>query len=93
MALMLRRGRDGELRPYWYAEVQTDGRRRVKNLGVKWLGTPPASLREEGDSLRYDVVDEGAGVPHKSVNGPVVMVRVVVKQHQFLDPGPQGEID
>ena len=49
MALTLRRERNGELRPYWYAEVQVDGVRRVKNLGVRWKGTPPSSLREEGD--------------------------------------------
>ena len=49
MALTLRRERNGELRPYWYAEVQVDGMRRVKNLGVRWHGTPPSSLRGEGD--------------------------------------------
>jgi hypothetical protein len=49
MALTLRRERNGDLRPYWYAEVQVDGVRRVKNLGVRWHGTPPSSLRGEGD--------------------------------------------
>ena len=49
MALMLRRGRNGDLRPFWYGEFQTDGVRRVKNLGVRWRGKAPSSLREEGD--------------------------------------------
>ena len=46
MALQFRRGRDGELRPWWYGEfVRSDGRRAVENLGVPFEGKPPESGR------------------------------------------------
>jgi integrase len=52
MALELRRGRDGTLRPTWYGRYEVNGKRYAVNLGVKIAGTPPASLslREKGDS-------------------------------------------
>ncbi len=49
MSLELRNGRDGKLRPYWYGRFDVDGRRHCVSLGVKITGTPPASLREQGD--------------------------------------------
>lgn len=49
MSVALRRQRDGKLRPYWYGEyVETDGRRKVVNVG-EWRGTPPPSLLGTGD--------------------------------------------
>ncbi|MFA5343481.1 MAG: tyrosine-type recombinase/integrase [Kiritimatiellia bacterium] len=50
MSLMLRRQRDGKLRPYWYGEyTESNGARKVINLDVMWSGTPPESLRGQGD--------------------------------------------
>ena len=52
MALELREQRNGMLRECWYGVfTDTDGKRKVVNLGVKWAGTPPASGRvgDKGD--------------------------------------------
>ena len=50
MSLMLRRQRDGKLRPYWYGEyTESNGARKVINLDVMWSGTPPESLHGQGD--------------------------------------------
>jgi integrase len=53
MSLKLMKQRDGTPRPFWYAEYQDGGKRRVINLGIKWKGTPPEGLHlsEEGDRL------------------------------------------
>jgi integrase len=53
MSVTLRTQRDGKtLRPYWYGEYKdSEGKRKVINLNVKWTGTPPASGRvgDKGD--------------------------------------------
>ena len=44
MGLQLRRGRDGKLRPWWYAEyTRKDGSRAVVNLAIPIEGKPPES--------------------------------------------------
>ncbi len=44
MALMLKRQRNGALRDDWYGVyTESDGKRKVINLNVKIIGTPPAS--------------------------------------------------
>ena len=50
MGLELRRGRDGELRPYWYGAFVENGKRRIVNLGIRWDGAVPATLLDEGDT-------------------------------------------
>ncbi len=50
MSLTLRRGRNGEWRPFWYGEIQVDGVRTVRNLGVKVEGKVPETLRQTGDA-------------------------------------------
>ena len=52
MGIELRRQRDGSLRPTWYGRHEVNGKRNFVNLGVKVLGTPPASLmlRDQGDA-------------------------------------------
>ena len=53
MGLTLKRGRDGQVRRWWYLEFyRPDGRRTVVNLNVPIEGTPPASGRvtEKGDA-------------------------------------------
>jgi len=51
MALELRKGRGGMLRPTWYCRLFTvAGKGRVVNLKIKWAGTPPPTLREKGDA-------------------------------------------
>jgi integrase len=50
MSVALRRQRNGKLRPFWYGEyVETNGRRKVINLG-EWKGTPPPTLLGTGDA-------------------------------------------
>ena len=51
MSVMLRKQRDGRLRPFWYGEYVAAGTRKIINLGITWAGSPPASfsLREPGD--------------------------------------------
>ena len=49
MSLLWRMQRDGRLRPDWYAEFESNGKRRVVNLGVRIRGKPPAHLSEAGD--------------------------------------------
>ena len=54
MGLTLKRGRDGEIRRWWYLEFyRPDGTRTVVNLNVPVEGNPPASGRvtEKGDAL------------------------------------------
>ena len=51
MGLELRKGRNGELLPYWYGRVESCGKARVVNLNVKWRGSPPPTLRLKGDAL------------------------------------------
>lgn len=52
MPLELRTQRDGSLRKSWYGRFEINGKRHRPNLGIKILGTPPASLslKEEGDA-------------------------------------------
>jgi len=50
MPLELRNGRDGRLRPHWYGRFDVDGQRHCVSLGVKIAGTPPTSLRGQGDA-------------------------------------------
>lgn len=53
MALELRRQRDGKYRDCWYgAYVDSHGKRKAINLGIKWSGIPPASgrLTDTGDA-------------------------------------------
>ena len=51
MSLEIRRKSDGTLKSkYWYGAFMVDGKRHVKNLGVQIAGTPPASLRKDGDA-------------------------------------------
>ena len=50
MSLTLRRERNGEWRPFWYGEIQVDGVRTVRNLGVKVEGDIPQTLRQTGDA-------------------------------------------
>lgn len=47
MGLQLKKQRDGKkLRPFWYGcYTDSEGKRRVINLNVKWKGNPPASLK------------------------------------------------
>lgn len=45
MGLMLKRQRNGELRPQWYGVYTENGRRTVVNLAVDIQGKPPASGR------------------------------------------------
>ena len=46
MGLMLKRQRDGSLRKDWYGVyTESDGKRKVVNLDVRWIGTPPESGR------------------------------------------------
>ena len=51
MPIELRTQRDGSLRKHWYGRYELNGRRHYINLGVRVLGTPPASLslKDEGD--------------------------------------------
>ncbi len=52
MGVTLKRQRDGETwRPYWYGEyTESNGKRKVVNLGVRWTGIPPESLRLPGNA-------------------------------------------
>ena len=52
MPIELRTQRDGRVRRNWYGRYEANGRRYYLNLGVRILGTPPASLSlmEEGDT-------------------------------------------
>jgi integrase len=50
MPLEFRRQRDGTLRPVWFGAFEINGKRFAQNLGVKIAGTPPTSLKEEGDA-------------------------------------------
>ena len=45
MSLELRRN----VSEWWYGRLQSNGRRYVKNLGVKVEGRVPRTLRETGD--------------------------------------------
>lgn len=52
MAVTLKMQKDGRtFRPCWYGVYESDNKRRVVNLGIRWRGTPPASgsLRDAGD--------------------------------------------
>jgi hypothetical protein len=46
MPLEIQRGRS----KWFYGRVNVNGRQLSKNLGVEIMGTPPASLRDLGDS-------------------------------------------
>lgn len=62
MSVMLRRQRNGTLRPFWYGEyVRADGTRRVVNLNVKWDGKLPksGSLRDQGNGV-FEATREAA---------------------------------
>ena len=50
MPLEFRRQRDGSFRNVWFGAFEINGKRFAQNLGVKIAGTPPASLKEEGDA-------------------------------------------
>lgn len=50
MPLTLKRGRDGSFRKHWYGVIQINGKRIVENLNVRVRGTPPESLRDEGNA-------------------------------------------
>lgn len=51
MPLEIRRKSDGSIKSkYWYGAFAVGGKRFVKNLGVEIAGTPPASLRDDGDA-------------------------------------------
>jgi len=49
MGLTWRTQRNGKLRSNWYGLFESNGNRRVVNLGVKIRGKPPASLLDAGD--------------------------------------------
>lgn len=51
MPIELRKQRDGNLRPTWYARYEIDGHKHFINLGIKVTGTPPESksMRDRGD--------------------------------------------
>jgi integrase len=54
MSVALRRQRDGTLRKFWYGEyVESDGRRKVVNVGT-WRGNPPPALLGTGDQTTGD---------------------------------------
>lgn len=48
MSVTLKRERDGSWRPNWYADALVDGRRRVFNLNVPFLGKPGATASSPG---------------------------------------------
>ena len=53
MALELRTGRGGEVRPYWYGRyIRQNGTKATVNLNVKVEGKPPVSglLSDTGDA-------------------------------------------
>lgn len=45
MALEMRLGRNGKLRPHWYGRYKVDNKRYAVNLKVKIAGNPPDSLK------------------------------------------------
>lgn len=53
MPLMLKKQRDGSLRPFWYGVYIDGGKRKVANLNIPVKGTPPTSLslKEMGDAV------------------------------------------
>jgi len=55
MPLEFRRQRDGRIRDIWFGAFEISGKRYGINLGVKIVGTPPASLslKDEGD-MEYE---------------------------------------
>jgi integrase len=56
MPLEFRRQRDGSIRDIWFGAFEINGKRYGINLGVKIVGTPPASLslKDKGDT-EYEV--------------------------------------
>jgi integrase len=52
MPLQLKTQRDGRLRDTWYGRYEINSKKYCVNLGVKIMGTPPASLslRDQGDT-------------------------------------------
>ncbi|MCC5848525.1 MAG: tyrosine-type recombinase/integrase [Verrucomicrobia bacterium] len=48
MSLRLKRNPSGALRPHFYGRYSVDGKLKDVNLGIKWKGTPPEDLREQG---------------------------------------------
>jgi len=52
MAVMIRRGRDGQMIRKWYGEYKDEhGKRRIIKLGLVIKGTIPPSLTEKGDPV------------------------------------------
>jgi integrase len=49
MAIELRK-KNGRLLPFLYGRYYLNKRARVINTGIRWQGTPPASMRERGDA-------------------------------------------
>jgi integrase len=65
MAIMLRRGRDGQVIRKWYGEYKDEhGKRRVLKLGIVVNGEIPASLTEQGDPL----FEEGRAAAQKALD-------------------------
>ena len=49
MPIEMRKQRDGRLRETWYGRYEVNGRLHYVNLDIKIAGTPPASIRDQGD--------------------------------------------
>lgn len=65
MAIMLRRGRDGQVIRKWYGEYKDEhGKRRVLKLGIVVNGVIPVSLTEQGDPL----FEEGRAAAQKALD-------------------------
>ncbi len=49
MPIEMRKQRDGRWRETWYGRYEVNGRLHYVNLDIKIAGTPPASIRDQGD--------------------------------------------
>ena len=51
MATILKKQKDKKtLRPNWYGQFEHEGKTTVINTGIPWKGTPPPTLRKQGDT-------------------------------------------
>ncbi|MDR2030487.1 MAG: site-specific integrase [Puniceicoccales bacterium] len=50
MGVILKKGRQGKLRPSWYGVYEIHGQRHEINLDIPITGRPPRTLREWGDA-------------------------------------------
>ena len=72
MPLEIRRKHDGSLKSkYWYGAYAVNGKRHVSNLGVEIAGTPPASLRDDGDAA----FERSRGEAQKELEKTVALAR------------------